>query len=160
LVDVLGQDEDGEGSPGSGKADDDPIAKANGDPWAAAQQLLPSPADLPKVEDNLRKPLDAPHVSISKANGAQYGELDKLHREKLLKEPGAAKGAGGAAGKGETKQPGNGPGGIANDSRARSLRWVLRFSTTDGQDYLDQLAAMGAVILIPLPPENKECLFF
>ena len=30
----------------------------------------------------------------------------------------------------------------------------------DGQDYLDQLAAMGAVILIPLPPENKECLYF
>ncbi len=149
LVEVVGQDDDGDGSAGSGRVDN-PIEKAPTDPWQASRDLLPNPADLPKVEAEIRKLLEDPEraVAISPANGAQYDQLDETLRKKFLQEPGGNKGAG------------NGPGGIANDARSRSLRWVLRFTTTDGQDYLDQLAAMGAVILIPLPPENKECSYF
>ena len=161
LVEVVGQDDDGDGSAGSSRVEN-PIGIAPTDPWQASLALLPSPADLPKVEAEIRKLLEDPEraVAISPANGAQYDQLDETLRKKLLQEPGGNKGAGGANGKGDTKQAGNGPGGFANDSRSRSLRWVLRFTTMDGQDYLDQLAAMGAVILIPLPPENKECLYF
>jgi hypothetical protein len=76
-----------------------------------------------------------------------YRELSEALRRRLL----------GGLGAGDQKR--SGPGGSEADStRARSLRWVLRFTTTDGEDYVEQLAKMGAVILVPLPPENRECL--
>jgi hypothetical protein len=40
------------------------------------------------------------------------------------------------------------------------MRWVLRFRTASGEDYIQQLAAMGATIVIPIPPENKDVLYY
>src|SRR5437762_1594920 len=48
----------------------------------------------------------------------------------------------------------------SHPARARSLRWVMRFKTAIGDDYVAQLAAMNAVMLVPLPPDNKDCLYF
>lgn len=47
-----------------------------------------------------------------------------------------------------------------NSTHNRSLRWVLRFRVTDGRDYVAQLRLVGAEILVPLPPDNKEAHVF
>jgi hypothetical protein len=73
---------------------------------------------------------------------------------------GNPKGSGGGPGSGDgPKQDGNGGTG-ASSARQRSLRWILRFRTLDGRDYLQQLGAIGATILVPLPPENKQAYIF
>ena len=67
-------------------------------------------------------------------------------------------------------QPGKGFDGTAG-GRGRAgpapdfhpcARWaqqqVLRFRVASGRDYVDQLKAMGAEILIPLPPDEKKCI--
>jgi len=158
-----GLDDDGGGMAGSGGAPD-PLAKGENDPWKANAAVLPDASTLPKVQEDLRKAinLDEPGVDaqVSAANAAQYEAVDVELKKKLL-GIGVKKGSGAEGGKGFDGSKGTGPGGAgANSSRARSLRWVMRFSTADGQDYVAQLAAMGAVILVPLPPENKDCLYF
>lgn len=45
-------------------------------------------------------------------------------------------------------------------AKERSARWVLRFKVADGKEYVEQLKAMGAEILIPLPPDNKKSVLF
>jgi len=160
IVPDLGLDDDGEGRPDDGGVRDPRVEKA-GDPWTASMNLLPNPEELRRVEADIRRYIEdeTGTVPISSANAAQYRELDETLRRKLL-PPGAKNGSGTGPGRGDgDKKPG--PGGNATDnSRARSLRWVLRFTTTDGRDYLDQLAAMGAAILVPLPPDNKDALLF
>ena len=42
-----------------------------------------------------------------------------------------------------------------NSAAARSARWVLRIQSSDGKDYIKQLAALDAVLLVPVPPDNK-----
>ncbi len=163
LVDIEGGvDDEGGGMRGSGGTED-PLVRANSNPWEAAKQLLPSPEMLPQVKEDLRKILlDDPKgdLPISDANAPAYHDLDKALRDKLL-GIGAKKGSGPGAGTGSEGTPGAGPGGTgANSTRARSLRWVLRFRTLGGEDYVEQLASMGAVILVPLPPENKDCRYF
>jgi len=37
----------------------------------------------------------------------------------------------------------------------RNMRWVLRFKVTSGKDYIDQMKAMGAEILVPIPDSDK-----
>ncbi len=39
-------------------------------------------------------------------------------------------------------------------AKERSSRWVLRFKVADSKEYVEQLKALGAEILIPLPPDN------
>lgn len=60
--------------------------------------------------------------------------------------------------------PGAGPGGMPSggnrESIERSLRWTLIFKTTSGEDYLKQLAAFKAKVLIPKPPDWKSNLLF
>lgn len=160
LVPELGLDDDGSGRPGGGGFPD-PLVEKDASPWTASLALLPDPAKLPDVTQSIRKLIDdeAGAIPISPANAPQYQELDEVLRKKLLQNPGAKKGAGTEPGRGDTGEKGSGPGGDKNDdSRARSLRWVLRFSTESGRDYVDQLAALKAQILIPIPPENKETL--
>lgn len=51
------------------------------------------------------------------------------------------------------------PEGKKEDSTAaRNSRWVLRFKVASGQDYLDQLKAMKAEILVPIPDTKKSIL--
>lgn len=158
LVDVGGLDDAGDGSAGSGGVND-PLAIANSDPFKAISEVLPDPSQLPQVKENVRKLLEFDgNLPISDVNAAAYSTLDEALRKKML-GVGAQKGDGPGTGKGYDGTKGSGPGGTgADSSRARSLRWVLRFRTTDGRDYLNQLSAMGAEILVPVPPDNSKCL--
>jgi hypothetical protein len=160
LVNVGGMDDIGEGSAGSGGVADPDLVK-DVDPIAAANAVLPTPKALADAKEAIQKiVLDDPtgRMPVSASNAAAYSQLDDAIRKKLL-GVGARKGDGPGGGSGFDGTNGNGPGGTGADStRARGLRWVLRFRINDGTDYVAQLKAMGAEVFVPLPPDNKKCM--
>lgn len=158
LVDMGGFDEQGNGSPGSGN-NADPLKIGEMAPSVQDYEALALPTDLPTVKDQIQKqialenPLAAIQLSDEKA--AELALLDQSIRDKLL-GVGQKRGSGGSTGTGDSGQTGNGPGGFGADTtRARGLRWVIRFRTASGQDYLDQLRSMGAIVIVPVPPDFK-----
>lgn len=162
LVAVGGLDDSGEGSAGSGGNPDPDLIK-DVSPERTAKDILPTPQAIADAKENIKKiVLEDPsgQMPVAAPNAAAYSQLDESLRKKLL-GVGSQKGSGPGAGKGDSGEQGNGPGGTGADStRARGLRWVLRFRVASGKDYLDQLKAMGAEILIPLPPDGKQCALF
>jgi hypothetical protein len=159
LIDVAGMDDAGLGQEGSG-GDPDPLQTGE-NKFKANEDALPTPEALEQAREKLKQVLlDDPNgnMPIAKSNAAAFSKSSDALNKKLL---GSQKGDGPGEGRGNDGSAGKGPGGTGADStRARSMRWVLRFTTNDGHDYVGQLAAMGATILVPLPPENTECLFF
>lgn len=158
LVDMGGYDNQGDGSPGSGN-NPDPLRLGEMAPDAKDYEALALPTDLPTVKDEISKqialenPLAAIQLSDEKA--AELALLDKSIRDKLL-GVGQKRGSGGSSGSGDSGQTGTGPGGFGADTtRARGLRWVIRFRTASGRDYLDQLRSMGAIVIVPVPPDFK-----
>lgn len=162
LLSVGGMDDSGEGSAGSGGKENPDIVK-DVDPYQGVKDVLPTPEALADAKADIQKmilPDATGNLPIAAPNAAAYSQLDDAVRNKLL-GVGSQKGSGPGLGKGDDGSAGTGPGGTGSDStRARGLRWVLRFRVASGKDYLDQLKAMGAEILIPLPPDGKQCALF
>jgi hypothetical protein len=158
-----GPDDFGAGSPdGKGGADNPTVVGDFAQPTAADYEKILPREQLPEVKNEIKDVLriDDPtsEVAISDEKAAAFRSLDDELRNKLL-GIGQNKGAKGP-GKGSDGQ-GAGPGGDGVDStRARSLRWVLRFRTTGGRDYLNQLMAMRAVVLVPVKDSNKQMYIF
>jgi len=50
--------------------------------------------------------------------------------------------------------------GDPTSSGSRGVRWELNFSSENGRDYLNQLAAMKATVVVPLPPNWKSAKAF
>lgn len=158
LVDMGGQDDSGNGSPGSG-GEADPLAIGTTTPTAADISALALPTDLPTIKDEIKKQilLEDPTaaINLSDEKAAAMALLDESLRKKML-GIGTQRGSGNGAGSGDSGQTGSGPGGFgADDTRARGLRWVIRFRTSSGQDYLAQLRSLGAVVIVPVPPDFK-----
>jgi len=154
---VGGMDDMGDGSAGSGGIDDPLIEKLNADPATAAVESLADPSKLPQIQEDIQKTIKlidpTGNLPVSSANAAAYAGLDKAIRDKLL---GAQRGAGNEKGKGFDGSKGAGPGGTgSNSTLGRNMRWTLRFKVTSGRDYLDQLKAMKAELLIPIPGTDK-----
>jgi hypothetical protein len=125
--------------------------------------------DSPKAPENVSKPQDptpAPKVDVSAPEvkpdsekpveippDAVFKESDEARKErhKAIEEVGnaiaaaAAKSGKGSPTQGSGGQPGDGvgPGSI---KAKRAARWVMRFNTADGGDYLRQLADLGGYI--------------
>lgn len=133
MVAVNGMDDSGEGSPGAGTQDAD--LNRNTDPFSTPDVTAPeTPAD-PK-ENNPSTALAPGAIPLPKKSSL-------------------------GGGKSNDGPPGSGVGGTGSDStRARGLRWVLRFRVASGKDYIEQLKAMGASIAVPLPPDDNNFLFF
>lgn len=163
VPDMGGLDDEGSGSSGSGGIDD-PLKEAKSTSLEEQLKVLPDPSQLPVIKDNIKEALkfdNEGNIPVSDFNAAAYAAVNKSLAEKLL-DVGAKRGAGPGAGSGNDGSAGTGPGGTgANSTRARSLRWVMRFRTSSGDDYVSQLAAMNAVILVPLPSlDNAQGLYF
>jgi hypothetical protein len=162
VPDMGGLDDDGTGSAGSGWQED-PLKESISSALKQQLEVLPDPNQLPVIREKIRDTLKYDNegdIPVSDFNAAAYGALDETLKNKLL-GVGAKKGSGPGAGSGSDGTQGTGPGGTgANSTRARSLRWVMRFRTSSGDDYVSQLSAMNAVVLVPLPPDNKQCLYF
>ncbi|MCZ2343527.1 MAG: hypothetical protein LC104_17295 [Bacteroidales bacterium] len=158
LVDMGGFEDQGSGSPGSGD-NADPLKLGEMAPNAQDYEALPLPTDLPTVKDEIQKQIALENplatIPLSDEKAAELALLDKSIRDKLL-GVGQKRGSGGSSGSGDSGQAGTGPGGFGADTtRARGLRWVIRFRTADGRNYLDQLRSMGAIIIVPVPPDFK-----
>jgi hypothetical protein len=155
LVDP-GDDDSGAGSPGgAGNPDDGAISLQPPTPQDFAPLL--EKIELPEVKAELQKaiqidPNGTTYIPDEKA--AAFGALSEELRKKMLNNGGQG---GNPGPMGTNSEPGTGKGGIgANSTLARTIRWVLRLRTDGGKDYLNQLGAMGAIVVVPLPPDNKR----
>jgi hypothetical protein len=166
---VMSMVDGGDDAFGAGKAGDggveNPITIGQNTPTPEdIANILPTPdLTLPEVTENLRKDLKLDdlnaQIPIASENAAALAALDKQLRDKLL-GIGQQKGSGGRNVKGDGGD-GPGDGGTGADStRARSLRWIMRFKTTNGRDYLNQLSALGAEVLVPLATDPKNSHIF
>jgi len=159
-----GNDDVGDGSPGGGGNPNDQVVVKEKPPQSEDDDKLPDPKpELPEVKDIKNSiALDdptAPDVAVAPENAESYSKLDDELRKKLL-NIGGPKGDKPGPGTGNGP-PGPGDGGTGSDAtRQRSLRWVMRFKTNGGRDYLDQLQALGAVVLVAVPPEKKKMYLF
>ncbi len=157
-----GDDDSGDGSQGVG-GEPDPIAIGFTPPSAQDVQALPHPDEIPEIQKDIDSKLKIEDpdsaIPLSSEKPAEYSTFDKAIRDKLL-GVGSQKGTPGGPGKGDGVD-GTGVGGKgASSTRARSMRWVMRFSTRSGRDYLDQLAALKAVVVVPIPPDGKTAYVF
>ena len=157
-----GFDDEGAGSEGGGGVPD-PIAIGFTPPSEKDVQNLPHPEDIPEVqkdiEDKLKLEDPNSFTPLTTNKAAEYSTFAQAARDKLL-GLGSQRGTPGGEGSGDDKK-GTGPGGTgASSTRARSMRWVMRFSTRSGRDYLDQLAGLKAVVVIPIPPDGKTAYVF
>lgn len=146
-----GDDDEGEGSPGDGGRENEIVGK----PLTAAEreQLM---QELKLNEPNLKEKLDiGGDIEIPENEQIALAQLSDDLRKKLL----GAKSGIGNGNSGGNPMDGKGPGGFgASSTYARALRWILKFDTTTGEDYVNQMAGIGGVIMVPVPPDNKSFL--
>lgn len=121
------------------------------------REMISASAWVPDLKEN-------PEALERIVQSPGYDKLNKLNDE--LKNR-AGKGFGGTGGntsgngKGPDVGTGVGPGkGDAATSGSRSVRWTILFRTNSGEDYLEQLAAFKAKIVIPEPPAWKTNILF
>lgn len=151
---------EGDGSQGAGSG--------GGDPKEDVRPLdLPqNPRHVPEARLNDVKEDISPYLPRNTEDGLRPEDLPSVQkvaslsddlRRKLLQGSGGNKGAGPAGGKGVTGTPGQGSGtqGDPTSSASRAVRWELIFKTESGRDYVAQLAAMEATLVIPQPPDWK-----
>jgi hypothetical protein len=129
----------------------------------------PAPEDPPKApsvasQERLKTEFNNdPNIKRLFLKGTQASarlfDLDRDVREKLRQNvnsgPGRGQGGAGRDGgkdtgkdKGVGAAEGAGPGAL-NQREKRQLRWAMTFSTQNGNDYLDQLHGLGAIVAIP-----------
>jgi hypothetical protein len=104
---------------------------------------------LPAPDEGLRpEELDA---------AKKIAKLNEDMRKILLDGMNGKKGRGPGDGSSNTGVDGQGSSntGDASSSQNRAVRWELIFKTENGRDYLNQLAAMRATLVIPNPPNWK-----
>jgi len=155
LMQVGGLDDSGAGAAGSGGQEDPDIERNV--PTGGEKNVPLTPAEISKAQADMRIVLEDKNgkLPIAPSNAAAYDQLNKALKDKLL---GVQKGEGKEPGNGFDGTTGSGPGGTGADStRARGLRWILRFSVRGGSDYIAQLKSMGAEILIPLS-SDRDCI--
>ena len=160
LVDMGGFDDEGDGSSGSG-GEINPLAVGTAVPTPEDYAALPLNATLPQIKHDFQKriALEDPLGQVSavrreggRARPAQRGDP----RQAARLSPGQWR-----RGRQRRHRPGRGrPRRLRSDeTRARGLRWVIRFRTTSGQDYLEQLRSLGAIVVVPTPPDFKTRMY-
>lgn len=99
---------------------------------------------------------DAPKIEELPAF-KKIAQLNDDIRKKLLEGKSGERGKGPDNGKGTQPEDGSGTGGKGNaeSSKSRGIRWELIFKTESGRDYVAQLAAMKATLVIPQPADWK-----
>jgi len=159
---VMKVSDDGEGPEGRGggggtnrKEDVDPVRQnlPKDVPQAKIEEAVPELKkffpNIPTNQQGLR-PQDLPSVP-------KFAGLDPDLQRKLLEGMNGKKGSGAGDGSGGPgpEGPGGGNSPDPSSSASRAIRWELNFRTQSGEDYLAQLRAMKATLLIPQPPDWK-----
>lgn len=148
-----GEDDRGIGSPGSGGEFESKLGEA---PSVADMLQPPSDAEISKVKEEIAAQIrieGVTDVDVSDATAAAIGTLNEDLRKKIA---GVRKGSG-KPGSGGHEGTGTGVGGTGADStRARALRWVIKFDTRSGHDYVEQIAGLGGVLLLQHRDDNSK----
>lgn len=161
---VGGDDDFGEGEEGGGGQIDPLTLGFNAPTRDEMKNILPDlDTTLPQVKDDILKKIQLEDptavIPLSDNKATSYAALDQKLRDKML-GVGQQKGDGGKGEKGEGNNPNGAGTGTGSDStRARTMRWIIRFKTGGGRDYLDQLQSLGAKVLVPLA-DGKEAYIF
>ena len=156
-----GTDDAGDGSPGGGGKPDEALAAPTPPQTSTSgDESIQNDFTIPEVQViKDRMALEDPNadaVAVAPENAVSRTRLEQSLRKKLDGGPKGTVGPGKGVG-----PPGPGDGGTGADgTRARSLRWVMRFQTNGGRDYLDQLQALGAIVLVSVPPEKRQMYVF
>ncbi len=160
-----GNDKSGEGEAGQGGVIDPKVLGSSPPTRDDAKDIVPDlDSNLPTVKDDIASKikLEDPNspIPISDSKATAYAALDKQIRDQMLgfgqkKGDGADKGKGGEGG----NPNGAGTGTGSDSTRARTMRWVIAFRTGGGRDYLDQLQALGAKVLVPTADGKSVWLF-
>lgn len=154
--DDFGEGQEGGGGPIDPKVSGDNTAPTRDDIKDVVQDIDKLPAFKEDLANAIK--LEDPNspVSLSDAKTAAYKALEENLRNKML---GLKKGdgTGTAGGTGNNSKGGDGTG--SDSTRARTLRWVIAFKTAGGRDYLDQLKALGAKVIVPTA-DGKGAYYF
>jgi hypothetical protein len=149
-----GDDDEGDGSPGDGGSQDQVVGKPL---TAAEREQLMQELKLNEPKDLAEKLDIGGDIEIPENEQIALAQLSEDLRKKLL---GAKSGSGNGTSGGDPLS-GKGPGGFgASSTYARALRWILRFDTSSGDDYVAQMSGIGGVVMVPVPPDNKSFLIF
>jgi hypothetical protein len=161
VMTVAGEGDDGE-STGSGGGeqkrpeDVDPVRQVlpkrdvpQADLDHVVEDIKPYLPKVPSNQEGLR-PEDLPTPK-------KIAGLDEEMKKALLDGMNGNKGKGPGAGSSgaAVEGPGAGTKGDATSSSNRAVRWELNFKTENGNDYVNQLAAMKATLVIPQPANWK-----
>ncbi len=155
-----GTDDAGDGSPGGGGKPDEPLVSPTPPQTSTSgDEKIQNDLSLPEVKA-IKDPSASEDPSADAVAPAPEVSAARSGLEQSLRnKPNGSKGNTVGAGVGD--KVGVGPGGDgASSTRARSLRWVMRFQTNGGRDYLDQLQALGAIVLVSVPPEKTQMYVF
>jgi hypothetical protein len=150
-----GIDDSGDGSPSDGGAA--ALASGQMNPAELNKLLQDTPLnDVKDVKERIVADVGG-EIEIPDGTAASLAKLDKDIRDKLL---GGKEGTGKGVNGGEAAG-GSGPGGTgASSTWARGLRWVLKFDTSTGKDYVNQIGGLGGAIMVPIPPTYQKMLLF
>jgi len=156
------------GSPGSGGGDEKaevtderPEEPVRNIPKADLERVMVAASQwVPELKDNQ----DALKAMVESPNFKKLDGLNEDLKKRIAKGFGNPNGSGDNAGKGNTGEAGTGSGGKggpdATSSGSRSSRWIITFKTNSGPDYLRQLSAFGAKIVVEEPPDWKRNRIF
>lgn len=155
---------DGEGPDGRGEGGGQPMVE-NTDPLMSPMDPMKAVPEIPledvkKIEQFFPK-LPAPDEGLRPEELDTAKKVTRLNDDirkiildgmsgKRGKGPGDGEGKSGVEGKGASNT------GDATSSTNRAVRWELNFKTENGKDYLGQLSAMKATLVIPQPPDFKK----
>jgi hypothetical protein len=158
IMHLDGDDDAGLGSPGSGGVAE-PLALGAA-PAATDLDRLPKLADISQVKDEMRSDIRVDANAEPDISDTTAAALGTLHEELRQKIAGQKRGSG-KPGTGGDEGRGTGVGGTGVDStRARALRWIIKFDTRTGRDYVDQIAGLGGVIFHQMPGDNRRVMIY
>lgn len=154
---------------GVGTGAEDTGTEKDGDP-DGKEEVPKTPAlskvEMTKVTDQY-KPEDARYINDNPTEGARaFARLNDNLRRKLADginpgggQGGSGEGGGKGTGTGTGEGPGKGAGKATLSKREkRMLRWTMRFTASNGPEYVSQLQGLGAILAIPVV-ENPEPQF-
>ena len=154
---------DGDGAPGDGSGGGEPKENIDPNEQPALPKInVPTPElkrTFVSVKEWVPEIKDDPEAQAALVDSEPFKRLSGLSEDiqkKMLAGTSGKVGKGNNEGEGLGNSGKKGPGGPGSSTGERSLRWTLSFSTRDGRDYLNQLQALKATIIIPQPPDFKS----
>jgi hypothetical protein len=113
--------------------------------------------ELPPLSPNGLRPIEDPSAANTK-----LGAIGTQLREKIAGAiagkgqggPGSGGGQGSGTGTGIGNASGPGRGNLTQREK-RQMRWTMLFNTRSGEDYVDQLIGLGAILAIPAGPNHE-----